>query len=71
MNLEQYLGKEIRVVFVDGQILEGHCNSFTGKLDTVDELYDEITIRTDKYLYVGFNESEIASIELTQYGITK
>ncbi len=46
MNLEQYLGKEIRIVFVDGQILEGHCNSFTGKLDTEDELYDEITIRT-------------------------
>ena len=67
INLEQYLGKEIRVVFVDGQILEGHCNSFTGKLDTEDELYDEI----DKYPYVGFNESEIASIELTQDGITK
>ena len=46
MNLEQYLGKEIRIVFVDGQILDGHCNSFTGKLDTEDELYDEITIRT-------------------------
>ena len=70
MNLEQYLGKEIRVVF-DGQILEGHCNSFTGKLDTEDELYDEITIRTDKYPYIGFNESEIASIELTQDGIIK
>ena len=52
MNLEQYLGKEIRVVFVDGQILESHCNSFTGKLDTEDELYDEIKIRTDKYPYV-------------------
>ena len=71
MNLEQYLGKEIRVVFVDGQILEGHCNRFTGKLDTEDELYDEITIRTDKYPYIGFNESEIASIELTQDGIIK
>ena len=71
MNLEQYLGKEIRVVFVDGQILEGHCNSFTGKLDTEDELYDEITKRTDKYPYVGFNESEIISIKLIQDGMTK
>ena len=44
---------------------------FTGKLDTEDELYNEITIRTDKYPYVGFNESEIASIELTQDGIIK
>ena len=62
MNLEQYLGKEIRVTFVDGQILEGHCNTFTGKLDTEEELYDEITIKTANYPYVGFNESEIKSI---------
>lgn len=66
MNLEQYLGKDIRVIFVDGQVLEGHCNSFTGKLDTENELYDEITISTDKHLYIGFNESEIAAIELTK-----
>ena len=64
MNLEQDLGKNIRVTFVDGQILEGHCNSFTGKLDTEDELYDEITIKTDKDPYVGFNESEIKNLEL-------
>ncbi len=71
MNLEQYLGKEIRIVFVDGQILEGYCNSFTGKLDTEDELYDEITIRTEKYPYIGFHESEIISIKLIQDGSTK
>lgn len=64
MNLKQYLGKDIRVTFVDDQILEGHCNTYTGRLDTEDELYDEITIRTDKHPYVGFNESEIKSIEL-------
>ena len=66
MNLKQYLGKDIRVIFVDGQVLEGHCNSFTGKLDTENELYDEITISTDKHPYIGFNESEIAAIELTK-----
>ena len=66
MNLEQYLGKDIRVIFVDGQVLEGHCNSFTGKLDTENVLYDEITISTDKHPYIGFNESEIAAIELTK-----
>ena len=66
MNLEQYLGKDIRVTFVDGQILEGHCNTFTGKQDTEDELYDEITIRTDKHPYVGFNESEIKSIGIKE-----
>ena len=64
MNLEQYLGKDIRITFVDGQVLEGHCNSFTGKLDTEDELYDEITIKTDEHPYVGFNESEIQLVEL-------
>ena len=64
MNLRQYLGKDIKVTFVDGQVLEGHCNTFTGKLDTEDELYDEITIKTDKNPYIGFNESEIRSIEI-------
>jgi len=64
MNLEQYLGKNIKVTFVDNQILEGICNTFTPKLDTDDELYDEITIQTPKSEYVGFNESEIKSIEV-------
>lgn len=64
MDLEQYLGKNIRVTFVDDMILEGYCNTFTGKLDTEDELYDEITIQTTKDPYVGFNESEIKSIEI-------
>ncbi|WP_436801935.1 hypothetical protein [Streptococcus dysgalactiae] len=64
MNLRQYLGKDIKVTFVDGQVLEGHCNTFTGKLDTEDGLYDEITIKTDKNPYIGFNESEIKSIEI-------
>lgn len=64
MNLKQYLGKDIRVTFVDDQILEGHCNTYTGRLDTEDELYDEITIATDKHQYIGFNESEIKSIEI-------
>ena len=40
------------------------CNTFTGRLDTEDELYDEITIKTDKHPYVGFNESEIKYIEV-------
>ena len=64
MNLKKYLGKNIRVTFVDGHVLEGHCNTFTGRLDTEDELYDEITIKTDKHPYVGFNESEIQFIEV-------
>lgn len=58
--------KDIKVTFVDGQVLEGHCNTFTGKPDTEDELYDEITIKTDKNPYIGFNESEIKSIEIVK-----
>ena len=64
MNLKQYLGKNIRVTYVDGHVWEGYCHTFTVKLDTEDELYDEITIETDKYPYVGFNESEIKYIEV-------
>lgn len=64
MNLEQYLGKKIRVTFTDGQILEGRCNTYTSKFDTEDELFDEITIETKKHPYVGFNESEVKDIEI-------
>ena len=64
MDLYQYLGKNIQVTFTDGKVLNGKCNGFTGKLDTEEELYDEITIQTEKHKYVGFNESEIKKIEL-------
>ena len=37
---------------------------FYGKLDTEEELYDEITIETNKHPYVGFNESVIKDIEV-------
>lgn len=43
MNLEQYLGKDIRITFVDDHVLEGNCHNFMGKLDTEEELYVEIT----------------------------
>lgn len=66
MDLYQFLGKSIKVTFTDGQVLKGYCNSFTGKMDTEDELYDEITIKTDKYPYVGFNESEVKSIKIIE-----
>lgn len=52
------------MIFIDGQVLEGDCNTFTNKFDTEDELYDEITIKTDSHPYVGFNESEVESIEV-------
>lgn len=33
---------------MEGQILEEHCNTFTEKLYTEEELYNEITIAIDK-----------------------
>ncbi|NBL00557.1 MAG: hypothetical protein EOM50_21660 [Erysipelotrichia bacterium] len=66
MDLYQYLGKTIKVIFDDNQVLEGFCNTFTGKLDTEDELYDEITIKTDKHEYIGFGENEIKAIEIIE-----
>lgn len=64
MDLESYLGKKIKVTFIDGQVLYGEANLFSNKLDTEDELYDELSIETDKYPYVTFNESEVKEIEI-------
>lgn len=64
MNLAQYLRNYIRVTFVDNQEIEGFCNAFTNKLETEDELYDETTIATDKHKYIGFNGSEVKTIEV-------
>lgn len=66
-SLHEFLGRNIRVTFIDNEVLEGYCNTFTGKLDTEDELYDEITIETKEHPYVGFNESEIKSIEIIEH----
>ena len=51
---------------VNGQVLEGRCNTFTDKLDTEEELQDEITFEIDNYFYVEFNESKIKLIEVIQ-----
>lgn len=64
MHLEQYLDKNVRITYIDGHVWEGYCHTFTGKLDTEEELYDEITISTDKHPYVGFSENEIKHIEV-------
>lgn len=63
-GLRTVFREKIRVIFIDGQVLEGGCNTFTNKFDTEDELYDEITIKTDSHPYVSFNESEVESIEV-------
>ena len=64
MDLESYLGKKIKVTFINNQILYGKANLFSNKLDTENELYDELSIETDKYPYVTFNESEVKEIKI-------
>ena len=64
IDLYSYFGKNIRVTFVHGRVIEGFAESFTGRLDTEDELYDELTVKTDDYSLICFNETEVESIEI-------
>ncbi|OFI48826.1 hypothetical protein BG261_05400 [Floricoccus tropicus] len=64
MDLVNYLGKRIQITLVNGHKLIGVCNTFSGKADTENGLYDEITIKTNEYPYVGVNESEIRKIDI-------
>ncbi|RPA58454.1 hypothetical protein EF384_07350 [Aerococcus agrisoli] len=63
MDFYQFFGKYIRVTFIDGEVMEGFCNTYNTKYDTEDELYDELTIENAKYAYFGFDESEVSKIE--------
>lgn len=56
-------GKKIKVTFHDGRVLMGVVNGFTARGDSENNL-EELTIKTDKYRYVGFNESEVKSLEI-------
>ncbi|SHH54790.1 hypothetical protein SAMN02745135_01161 [Caloranaerobacter azorensis DSM 13643] len=56
-------GKKIKVTFIDGQVLIGIVNGFTARGDSENNL-EELTIKTDQYPYVGFNESEVKKIEI-------
>lgn len=63
MKLSKYWGKNIRVTFVDNQVLEGYAKSHTSRENSDDNL-EELVIETTKEPYVGFNESEVKSIEI-------
>ena len=66
LNLHDYMGKRVRVKFVHGRVIEGIGKYFSGKLDTEDELYDELTVKTDDYKLFCFNETEVESIEVIE-----
>ena len=61
MNLQQYLGKNIRVT-LDGHVLEGRCHTFTGTRYWRGIIW--WNNNRNKYPYVGFNESVIKDIEV-------
>ncbi|SEM13135.1 hypothetical protein SAMN04487786_1104 [Paenisporosarcina quisquiliarum] len=64
-SLEKYVGKHIQVTFNDNQILKGYVNGHTSIYDS-DDGVEELTIKTDKYPYVGFNKNEIKSIQIIE-----
>lgn len=63
MDLSKYWGKQIRVTFIDDQVLEGYAKSYTSR-ENSDSNLAELTIETISEPYVGFNESEVKSIEI-------
>lgn len=62
MNLREYVGKRIKVIFIDGQIMEGKCTDFTQALDNEPEI-DSIGVNVDGISYELY-ENEIKSIEV-------
>ena len=64
LDLYSYMGKRVRVISIYGTVIEGVGHIFAGRLDTEDELYDELTVKTDDYSLICFNETEVESIEI-------
>ena len=61
----EYVGKKVRIVFVDGDVLEGKVLGFTSALDN-DEGVASIEFSCEQFLYscVSAFENEIKSIDL-------
>lgn len=55
-------GKSIRVIYTDGEIIEGYCDFFTQPIDNEPEVA-EITLRKGTGGFVGITEDEIKEIE--------
>ena len=59
-----HFGKDIRVTFKNGNILEGHCDSFARRGDTEHD-EPELTISCDKG-NICFSYSEVKKIEVIE-----
>jgi hypothetical protein len=62
MKLQEYEGKNVRVTFKDGDVLEGVARDYTSALDNTGE--DTPNVETICIGCLEFTEKEIASIEL-------
>ena len=62
MKLWEYEGKNVRVTFKDGDVLEGVAYDYTSALDNTGE--DTPNVETLCLGCLEFTEEEIASIEL-------
>lgn len=64
MNLFDFFEKKVRIVDIDGKEWKGYVLTYTPKIDTEDELCDEIGLRSDcDNLLYGFRENDIKTIE--------
>lgn len=64
MSLFDFLEKKVKIIDINNKEWHGYVLTYTPKIDTEDELYDEIGLRSeeDNLLY-AFRENEIKSIE--------
>lgn len=63
MNLREYVGKEIKVICLNGKVFIGKCIDFTQALDNEPEI-DSIGLNVNDISYELY-ENEIKSIEAT------
>ncbi len=64
MDLYKFFQKRVKIIDVDNKEWEGYVLTYTPKIDTDDELYDEIGLRSDKdNLLYNFADNEIKHIE--------
>lgn len=63
MNLLDSLEKKVKIIDSNNKEWCGYVLTYTPKIDTEDELYDEIGLRSDEdNLLYAFRENEIKSI---------
>ena len=62
MKLYNYFQKNVKIIDIDDKVWKGYVLTYTPKIDTEDELYDEIGLDCEEGL-IGFRQNEIKSIE--------